>query len=243
MLDGFAYLPRSALGVQVVDVRHPDAPSLVGVLDTPSQALQITTANDLIYVVDSVFGLQVIQGSGADLSDLDGEGVIDFFDRFPLDATEFQDSDGDGVGDTADADDDNDGFSDAVEQGGIPQTDPLDPLSFPVTPPPEGLTTLVVDASSTQPAQGRNGTPEAPYRSLNEAMQVIRGGQAPLVTTLAVRAGTYAALTTGERFPIDFSGLSNLTLQGAGRDTTILDANFVDDVITADGAVTWSFRA
>ena len=37
-------------------------------------------------------------------------------------------------------------------------------------------------------------------------------------------------------FPLDFSGLSQLTLQGAGHESTILDAAFVDDVITADGA-------
>ena len=51
-----------------------------------------------------------------------------------------------------------------------------------------------------------------------------------------VAAGTYSAVTTGEGFPINFKGMSQLTLKGAGRDVTVLDAAFVDDVITADGA-------
>jgi hypothetical protein len=51
------------------------------------------------------------------------------WDAFPLDAKEWRDTDGDGLGDDADPDDDNDGFTDIEErQGG---TDPLDPLRFP----------------------------------------------------------------------------------------------------------------
>ena len=51
------------------------------------------------------------------------------WDAFPLDAKEWRDTDGDGIGDNADPDDDNDGFSDVQErQAG---TDPLDPLRFP----------------------------------------------------------------------------------------------------------------
>ncbi len=51
------------------------------------------------------------------------------WDAFPLDAKEWRDTDGDGIGDNADPDDDNDGFTDAQErQAG---TDPSDPLQFP----------------------------------------------------------------------------------------------------------------
>jgi parallel beta-helix repeat protein len=140
------------------------------------------------------------------------------------------------VGDNADPDDDNDGFSDAREQQAVPQTDPLDKLSSPVTLPPAGITTLVVDAATTRAASERNGTATTPYRSISEALQVIREGQAVQVDTVQIRAGTYAELTTNERFPLDLSNLHQLTLQGTGRDTTILDAGFVDDVITAEGA-------
>ena len=234
--SGFAYLPRSALGVQVVDVRHPDAPRLVGLLDTPSSALRVAATNDLIYVVDSVFGLQVIQGAGDDLSDRDGDGVLDVFDHFPLDPSEFQDLDGDSVGDHTDSDDDNDGFSDADEQQSTTPSDPHDPLSFPVTAPPAGVTVLHVDAASNLPAQVRNGARETPYRSISEALQALRSGQTSRVDTLRVAAGAYTAVTTGESFPLNFSGLSQFTLQGAGHEVTVLDAAFVDDVIAVNDA-------
>ena len=56
----------------------------------------------------------------------------------------------------------------------------------------------------------------APYRALSEALQALRTGSLPQVHTVQVRAGTYAALTTQERFPLDLSGLAGLTLQRRG---------------------------
>ena len=47
--------------------------------------------------------------------DSDGDGVINAFDAFPLDAGETVDTDSDGIGNNADLDDDNDGFSDEEE--------------------------------------------------------------------------------------------------------------------------------
>ena len=41
--------------------------------------------------------------------DDDGDSVLDVDDEFPLDATEYVDTDNDGVGDNADVDDDGDG--------------------------------------------------------------------------------------------------------------------------------------
>jgi len=41
--------------------------------------------------------------------------VPDSIDRFPLDPTESIDTDSDGIGDNADKDDDNDGYSDITE--------------------------------------------------------------------------------------------------------------------------------
>jgi hypothetical protein len=65
--------------------------------------------------------------------DLDGDGVDRAkavpWDAFPLDPNEWRDTDGDGIGDNADDDDDGDGFTDARE--GNAGTDPLDRLSFP----------------------------------------------------------------------------------------------------------------
>ena len=51
------------------------------------------------------------------------------WDAFPLDASEWRDTDGDGIGDNRDPDDDNDGFTDAEERQ--EDTDPLDKLKFP----------------------------------------------------------------------------------------------------------------
>ena len=61
--------------------------------------------------------------------DRDNDGVPDELDLFPGDASEWRDSDGDGIGDEADDDDDNDGWSDAEEfrQG----TDPYSASSIP----------------------------------------------------------------------------------------------------------------
>lgn len=65
--------------------------------------------------------------------DLDGDGVDRAkavpWDAFPLDAKEWRDTDGDGVGDNADTDDDGDGYSDVEEKNA--GTDPLDRVSFP----------------------------------------------------------------------------------------------------------------
>jgi hypothetical protein len=47
--------------------------------------------------------------------DSDEDGVSDSVDAFPLDATEWSDSEGDGIGDNSDADDDNDGLPDEWE--------------------------------------------------------------------------------------------------------------------------------
>jgi hypothetical protein len=47
--------------------------------------------------------------------DIDGDGVNNPADAFPLDETESVDSDGDGIGNNADTDDDNDGIEDNVD--------------------------------------------------------------------------------------------------------------------------------
>ena len=67
-----------------------------------------------------------------DISDVDRDGVINEVDQFPVNETEWQDSDGDLIGDNADLDDDNDGFSDAEEIAA--GSDPLDTMSIPAEP-------------------------------------------------------------------------------------------------------------
>ena len=232
----FAYVTRGALGLQAVDIRQPDAPRPVGVIATPSFALSVAAVDQVLYVTDAIFGLQVIRGPGPDEPDTDGDGIIDFFDAFPTDPTEWQDTDGDRVGDNADPDTDNDGFTDAEEAAATPPTDALDPRLYPVTAPPPGVTTLIVDAASPAPVRARNGTPEAPYRSPTEALQVLRNGQAPQVHTLFLRAGLYAPSTTQDAFPLDLSGLAHLTLRGEDRATTVLDAEFRNSVVVAIGS-------
>ena len=53
--------------------------------------------------------------------DSDNDDVCDPSDAFPLDATESDDTDSDGIGNNADTDDDNDGVEDSLD------TFPLDP--------------------------------------------------------------------------------------------------------------------
>ena len=62
--------------------------------------------------------------------DLDGDGVLNENDAFPNDPTEQVDTDGDGIGNNADTDDDGDHHSDEVEN--TYGTDPLDPSSTPL---------------------------------------------------------------------------------------------------------------
>ena len=232
----FAYVTRGALGLQAVDIGQPDTPRPVGVIATPSFALSVASVDQVLYVTDAIFGLQVIRGPGPDEPDTDGDGIIDFFDAFPTDPTEWQDTDGDRVGDNADPDTDNDGFTDAAEAAATPPTNPFDPRLYPVTAPPPEVTTLIVDAASPAPVRVRNGTPDAPYRSPTEALQVLRSGQAPQVHTLFLRAGLYAPSTTQDVFPLNLSGLTHLTLRGADRATTVLDAEFRNSVVQAIGS-------
>ena len=170
----FAYVTRGALGLQAVDISQPDAPRPVGVITTPSFALSVAAVDQVLYVTDAIFGLQVIRGPGPAEPDTDGDGIIDFFDAFPTDPTEWQDTDGDRVGDNADPDSDNDGFTDAEEAAATPPTDPLDPRSYPVTAPPPGVTTLIVDAASPAPVRAATAPGSAlslPHGSVTGAPQ------------------------------------------------------------------------
>ena len=77
---------------------------------------------------------------GVSTTDSDDDGVDNNLDSFPLDPFEWVDTDSDGIGDNADEDDDNDGFTDAEELAS--GTNPLNPQSCPV-----GCFTFDVDES------------------------------------------------------------------------------------------------
>ena len=62
--------------------------------------------------------------------DTDNDGFFDYEDDFPDDPNESLDTDGDGVGNNADKDDDGDGWSDAIEES--EGTNPLDASDEPL---------------------------------------------------------------------------------------------------------------
>ena len=69
--------------------------------------------------------------------DTDGDGVNDREDDFPLDASEDIDTDADGIGNNQDLDDDNDGYSDIIEN--TEGTDPLDASDRPLDDDNDGI--------------------------------------------------------------------------------------------------------
>lgn len=69
--------------------------------------------------------------------DIDGDGVTNASDAFPLNASESVDTDGDGIGNNADTDDDNDGFSDIVEIAA--GSNPLDANDMPANDIPKRI--------------------------------------------------------------------------------------------------------
>ncbi len=91
--------------------------------------------------------------NGVDLDD-DNDNFLDINDAFPLDATEWLDTDLDGIGNNADTDDDNDTFSDIDE--GVCGTNPLSAASVPVDSDGDGLCDNGVDSDDDN-----DGTPDA----------------------------------------------------------------------------------
>lgn len=90
-----------------------------GIDSVPDNCPAVANANQLDTDDDDV-------GDACD-DDIDGDGVLNADDAFPLDKDESLDTDGDGVGNNEDTDDDGDGVLDATEIAD--GTDPLDPDS------------------------------------------------------------------------------------------------------------------
>ncbi|MCD6326531.1 right-handed parallel beta-helix repeat-containing protein, partial [bacterium] len=89
------------------------------------------------------------------------------------------------------------------------------------------VTQLFVDANAG--ADTNDGTEGAPWRTITHALQSVTGAeQSPVIINVA--AGTYSASTNGEAFPLNMK--SFVSLQGEGREATILDAEDSSNVIT-----------
>jgi len=96
---------------------------------------------------------EAIIGTNATNPDTDGDGYLDGLDVFPLDGSEWLDTDGDGIGNNADTDDDNDGWSDSAEY--YCQTDSLDNTDVP------GDNDLDGNCDYTDTDDDNDGTPDS----------------------------------------------------------------------------------
>lgn len=85
-------------------------------IGTPTEAQVGTTSAIVISVSDSIDNTSLSQFSIAVIAyvyqDSDGDGVLDHLDAFPNDNSEWEDTDGDQIGNNSDLDDDNDGIAD-----------------------------------------------------------------------------------------------------------------------------------
>ncbi len=95
-------------------------------------------SDDLDQCPDTASG-ETVDSNGCAPSqyDADSDGVPDYEDAFPNDPIESVDTDGDGIGDTMDTDDDNDGYSDELELA--EGTDSKDANAFPLDSDGDGI--------------------------------------------------------------------------------------------------------
>lgn len=77
--------------------------------------------------VPVVSGSPIYSGNTLD-GDADLDGYIDVVDAFPLDSSEWLDTDSDGIGNNTDDDDDNDGYKDVVDIAPLDSTEPANSI-------------------------------------------------------------------------------------------------------------------
>ena len=88
--------------------------------ETGTLTITVTAVDDApVAVDDTLTVLEDAETTSIDViandTDDDGDGCLDSSDAFPLDPSECSDNDGDGLGDNADPDDDNDGILDTID--------------------------------------------------------------------------------------------------------------------------------
>ena len=126
-------------------------------------------------------GLEVMQyGTDPNDADTDGDGTNDTFDTFPLDSSEWVDSDGDGIGNEADTDDDGDGLNDTEEIS--LGSDPLDPDTDD-DGVGDNLDAFPLDSSESVDSDG-DGVGDNSDAFPNDANQSIIVGNQPLIIHL-----------------------------------------------------------
>ncbi|MEC9138870.1 MAG: hypothetical protein VYB85_04125, partial [Candidatus Thermoplasmatota archaeon] len=126
-------------------------------------------------------GLEVMQyGTDPNDADTDGDGTNDTFDTFPLDSSEWVDTDGDGIGNEADTDDDGDGLNDTEEISLC--SDPLDPDTDD-DGVGDNLDAFPLDSSESVDSDG-DGVGDNSDEFPNDANQSITAGNQPLIIHL-----------------------------------------------------------
>jgi len=170
--DGTIAGTPSGLGTSAFSMHVQDASA--NNLVTPGH-IRVLATNDYTTDTDrdgapSVFelsnGYDPMDANSTPVIDTDGDGVNDWIDLFPNDPNDWADIDGDGIGNNADPDDDNDGMTDWYEiKYGL---NPYDASDASLDSDGDGLTNLQESGYGTNPfasdgiddateiAQGRN---------------------------------------------------------------------------------------
>ena len=122
---------------------NPPPPSQL-IINMPSKEVSIGIfifGTLVIFVAFGLFFASTLSTEAiASTLDSDSDGVLDRDDTFPQDASEWRDSDYDGIGDNSDLDDDGDGYSDFDEsERCLAHTDALDHRDVPLDTDGDGL--------------------------------------------------------------------------------------------------------
>lgn len=123
--DGYIAAVIDAGDQQLLQIYDRDNRLLSSIgISTPY--VRLLPVDDDVYIVWTLDGVPQFLLWGFEDGDLDSDGVIDTEDAFPLDPTEWDDTDGDGTGNNRDPDDDNDGVPDAEDAFPLDPTESVD---------------------------------------------------------------------------------------------------------------------